>query len=254
MLAGNGPTGIDAPLQDLAPGLFHHVQLIRVTAIEQDQRVQVAIAGMEDVANPQAVFFGYFIDEFKHRWNLGTRHDAVLGIERRTHTAERAESVFAALPQQRPFVSIVFGAANFARLLLQANFPHLLGFLFDDLRQARPVQSAAPPRHPADIRRGKNALDGLQRPSVQHLQRGRGYALSGDGRHSFRRVVHGLEDAQQRSHPLRTPQQLYGRSGDDAQRSFRSPRRSRPGRNRRSRRFCLRSERSRHRGARPQPR
>ena len=55
MLAGDGAAHRDAGFQDVGAEEFAAVQLVGVVGVEQDQRVQVAVAGMEDVAAAQAV-------------------------------------------------------------------------------------------------------------------------------------------------------------------------------------------------------
>ena len=55
VLAGDGAAERDAGLEDVGAEQFAAVQLVGIVGIEQDQRVQVAVAGMEDVAAAQPV-------------------------------------------------------------------------------------------------------------------------------------------------------------------------------------------------------
>jgi hypothetical protein len=55
VLAGHRAAHGHAGLQDVGAEELAAVQLVRVVGIEQDQRVQVAVAGVEDVAAAQLV-------------------------------------------------------------------------------------------------------------------------------------------------------------------------------------------------------
>ncbi len=58
VLAGDGAADLDAQLQDLAAELLGPLQLARVVGVVEDQRVQVAVAGVEHVGHRQAVLLG----------------------------------------------------------------------------------------------------------------------------------------------------------------------------------------------------
>ena len=58
VLPADGPAEIGANLEDLAPRLVHPRQLVVVAIIEEDQRVEVAVPGMEDVPDGELVFLG----------------------------------------------------------------------------------------------------------------------------------------------------------------------------------------------------
>ena len=51
VLAGEAAADLDAELQDLGAGFLGLLQLARLVDVEEDQRVQVAVAGMEDVGD-----------------------------------------------------------------------------------------------------------------------------------------------------------------------------------------------------------
>jgi hypothetical protein len=57
VFAGHRAAHGDAGFQDVGAEQFAAVQLVGVVGVEQDQRVQVAVAGMEDVAAAQPYFF-----------------------------------------------------------------------------------------------------------------------------------------------------------------------------------------------------
>ena len=55
MLAGQAAADLDAELQDVGAELSRRVEAGRVVGVEHDQRMQVAVAGMEDVGDLQPV-------------------------------------------------------------------------------------------------------------------------------------------------------------------------------------------------------
>ena len=55
MLAGEAAADLDAELQDVGAGVLGLLQLARVVGVEQDQRVQIAVAGVEDVGDLEPV-------------------------------------------------------------------------------------------------------------------------------------------------------------------------------------------------------
>ena len=56
MLAGQHAADLDAELQDLGAELLGAVEFARLVGIVEDQRMQIAVAGMKDVGDAQAVF------------------------------------------------------------------------------------------------------------------------------------------------------------------------------------------------------
>ena len=54
MLAGDGTADFDALLQHFGSEGFGAMQLVRIVGIEQNQRMQVAVAGMKHVGTAQA--------------------------------------------------------------------------------------------------------------------------------------------------------------------------------------------------------
>src|ERR1051325_10675825 len=122
MLARDRPPDRDAMRHDLAPGLMRLVYLLWIANVEKNARVQVAVAGVEDVADAQSVFLGNAIDEPQHRRNLRARDNAILCVIRRRESAERREGILAALPQKQAFL-LRRRAPDFAGLHLHADLP-----------------------------------------------------------------------------------------------------------------------------------
>ncbi|MNF32012.1 hypothetical protein D3C84_127870 [compost metagenome] len=66
VLAGDTAADLHAQFENLAAQGFGTLQLTGLVGIEQDQRVHVAIAGMEHVGHAQAVFGGQRADGLEH--------------------------------------------------------------------------------------------------------------------------------------------------------------------------------------------
>ena len=66
VLAGDGAADLDAQLEDLAAERLGALQLVRVVGVEQDQRMQVAVAGVEHVGAAQAVLLLHLGDARQH--------------------------------------------------------------------------------------------------------------------------------------------------------------------------------------------
>ena len=66
VLAGQAAADFDAQFQDVGAEVFRLVEAGRVVGVEHDQRMQVAVAGVEDVGDLQAVVVGHLPDAAQH--------------------------------------------------------------------------------------------------------------------------------------------------------------------------------------------
>src|SRR5439155_13166671 len=119
VLAGHAAPAGDALVKDLVARREDALHLIRVALVEEQERVDVAVAGVEDVADPQAVLGADLAPPPEHVRQLRPRHDPVLRAQARRDPAQRPERLLAALPEQQP---LRFGRrpAAFAGLVLAA--------------------------------------------------------------------------------------------------------------------------------------
>ena len=180
--------------------------------------MQVAIAGVEDVANGQRILFADFFDLAQSFGNARPRYHAILHVKRRRDASNGAERVLAARPQQRALLR-VFGNANFARVLPQANFAdglHLIvhrflhSFHFNEQHRARIERIAG-------VRRG---FHGAQRPAIQQFQRGGGDAFAGNSHHRVRSVFNLIEYGQHGRGSFGKRHELHRNFRRDAERSL----------------------------------
>ena len=82
-------------------GRVHALDLLGVAPVEGDQRVQVAVAGVEDVHDDQVVLGRDPLDALEHLDQAGARHHAVVQVVVRGDPRHRAEGALARLPEQR---------------------------------------------------------------------------------------------------------------------------------------------------------
>ena len=99
VFAGNGAARFDASMVRISDATFSACAACPgIASSAADERVQVAVAGVEDVADAQAGKYSRFEDAAKHFRLLRPRHDAVLHVVVRRHAAHRGERGFASLP------------------------------------------------------------------------------------------------------------------------------------------------------------
>src|SRR5262249_1496527 len=101
VLAGDAAAELDAGPQDLAARLEHPRRPRAIAPVEEDDRVDVAVAGVEDVADAEIVARAGRLDAGEDLGEARARHDAVLGTVVRRQAADGPERALAALPERR---------------------------------------------------------------------------------------------------------------------------------------------------------
>ena len=99
VLPGHGAAGLHAQPQDPIAKLLGLFQLTRQIGVEQDQRVQVAVAGVEHVGNAQAEFLGQPADPVQNLGELGPGNRAVHAVVVRRQSAHGRKRCLAPLPE-----------------------------------------------------------------------------------------------------------------------------------------------------------
>ena len=177
MLAGDATAERDARLEDLVAGRQDARRLLAVALVEEDDRMDVAVTGMKDVADAQAMARADPLDTREDLGKPRPRHDAVLRAVARRQAAHGAECALATLPQHRA-LRLVRGGADTAGAGIAADVDDA----GRELRQAggRAVEldqenGAGVGRKPGMIR----CLDRRDDRPVHHLERG-GHDAGGD--------------------------------------------------------------------------
>ena len=125
MLAGQHPTRFDARGDDRVARRHHPLHHARRAPVEDDQRVQVAVAGVEDVHHHQLVARRDLVHRAHHLHQAGARHHRVVQVVVGGDAGDGAEGRLAPLPEQRP-LGLVRGDAHGACPVGPADLAHLL--------------------------------------------------------------------------------------------------------------------------------
>src|SRR5215204_1245848 len=91
VLAGDRAARLQARVEDPAGELLGALGLALVAAVEADERMEVAVAGVEDVGDDHPVLLRQRVDRLQHLGQLGARDHAVLHEVVRRHPAHRRE-------------------------------------------------------------------------------------------------------------------------------------------------------------------
>src|SRR5712691_7371010 len=120
VLARERAARVDAGLEDRLGELLPAFGLALDAGVVEDERVQVAVAGVEDVADAEAVLALQVADPPQHFGQLRAGDDAVLDVVIVRDPAHRREGGLATLPEQRTLV-VVGGDADLPRGVFSAD-------------------------------------------------------------------------------------------------------------------------------------
>ena len=101
VLAGQDPADLHAEPQDVGAERFRLVQLARLVGVVEDERMQVAVAGVEDVGAAQSVFALHLLDAPQHPPDLAARDGAVHAVVVGRDAADRGKRRLAAAQNSR---------------------------------------------------------------------------------------------------------------------------------------------------------
>src|SRR2546423_14835948 len=79
MLASDAAAECDTFFQNFFASMDGAFHLVWITFIIQDERMDVAIAGVENICDPQPISAAGLLNEFHYFWKFRTRHDSILG-------------------------------------------------------------------------------------------------------------------------------------------------------------------------------
>src|SRR5438445_8861053 len=99
VFAAQATTEINAGTEDRFPCLQHALDLLGIALVVQHQRVQIAIASVEDIGNTQTVGGTDLLEPAQGFGQACTRNHAVMRIIIRTQASYRPERLLTPLPE-----------------------------------------------------------------------------------------------------------------------------------------------------------
>ena len=155
MLAGEHTADLDAEAQDVGAETFRPVEFARLVGVVEDQRVQIAVAGMEDIGDAQAVFLRQLAHAGEHARQFLARDRAVHAVIVRRDAADRRKRRLAAGPERSAAPAPIAKCGRWSSRCLRRSPRRGRS----DDRPRPPVRRArrsAAPRIRADSRHGRN--------------------------------------------------------------------------------------------------
>ena len=192
VLTGERPADFHAVTDDFGRGLHGAFELTFVARVVKNDGMKIAVAGVKNVADVEAVASADFTDATKSLREFGTRDNAVENVVAGGETAESTKSVFAAFPEKIAF-GVVAGEAHFARVMRVADFGDGDGLGGDSFGKTFDFEKKNGGAVAWEARVDE-VLDDAKRPAIEHFAGGGSDGASGNIHDSFRGVVHGVEN------------------------------------------------------------
>ncbi len=98
MLSREGAPGTETHRHDLVTRLMDLLVDHWIAGVECDERVQVPVAGVEDVEHRQVVAVGDVVDTLHRLDEAGAGHDGIVQVVVRGHLGDGAEGRLARFP------------------------------------------------------------------------------------------------------------------------------------------------------------
>ena len=218
VFAGETAADFDAVANDFGRGLHGALELLVVAEIVENDGMEVAIAGVEDVADVEAELIADFLYAAQSLRELRTRNHAVKDVDAGGDAAESAEGIFAAFPE-KVALFVVAGRADFAGFVRATDFVDDGGLRGDGFQHAFDFKE----KHGARIHRKPGVdvvFDDAEGPAIEHFA-GRGRdAAGGDVGDGFAGVVHGFENGEEGFDGFGLARQLNGDFGNESEGAF----------------------------------
>src|SRR5215207_2365362 len=219
VLARERPTVLQAGEDDLPGQLFGLVGLTRGVVVVEDERVEVAVAGVEDVGDPEAVLFAQVRYLLQYGTELRARDDPVLDVVIVGDGSHRPECSLPALPEQGALL-VVLGDPNLRGVVVLTDLNDLVELALHLGLGAVELDDQDGPRFgKAGRDLPLHRLDGQR---VHHLDGCRNYPAADDPRYRPAGLLRVLEGREQRPYILGLAQDPERSLGGDAQGSFRA--------------------------------
>ena len=218
VLAGDAAAHLHAQLENLAAQVFGAFQLTGLVGIEQDQRVHVAVAGVEHVGHAQSELLGQVGNALEHARQLAARDGAVHAVVIRRDTSNRREGILAPGPEANA-LGFVLGQAHFGGAGQLEHFADARAVVVHVGFHA--IQLAEQDRLGIHRVTGMDeVLGGADRQVVHHLQAAGDDAGGDDVADRTTGLLHRVEGSEQHLGHLRLGQQFDRDFGDDAEHAF----------------------------------
>src|SRR6185312_6620960 len=107
VLAGEHAAHLDAEAQDVRAEGFGALELAGIVGVVEDERVEIAVAGMEDIGNAQPMLLRQLAHMRQHLGQPLARNCAVNAVVIGRDAADRRESRFAPGPEGEPLLLAV---------------------------------------------------------------------------------------------------------------------------------------------------
>jgi hypothetical protein len=218
VLSGKTAANFDAVANDFGGGFEGALELLVVAKIVEDDRMKVAVAGVEDVADAESELIADLLDAAQCLRELGARDDAVEHVDAGGDASECAEGIFAALPEEFALF-FVAGDPDFPSVVIAADFVDGGGLRGDGLEHAFDFEE----QYGGGIEREAGVdviFDDAKSPAVEHFAGGGSDAASGDVGDGFGGVVDGVEDGEERFDGFGLARKFDGDFGDERERTL----------------------------------
>jgi len=220
VFARDGAADFDAQFENPAAETLGLVQFARLVGVEQDQRVEVAIAGVEHVGDGKPVFGAHLADALQHVRQLRTRDGAVHAVVVRRQPPHRRKRRLAPGPEPEA-LRLAVGGSDLGGAGGFEHFAHgkdvVRDFLVDPVYLAQQQRFAV--ERIACVNEGLGGLDG---EAVHHLQPGGDDAGGNDVADRGAGLGHVVEGREHHLRALGARQQFHGDFGDHGQHAFRA--------------------------------
>ncbi len=207
-----------AGLQNLGAKFFGAVQLAGLVGIEQDERVQIAVARMEHVHAAQPVLGLHALNGFEHVGHALARNGAVHAVIVGRDAAGGGKGVFAPAPEAQT-LGLAFAAFQLGCAATRQHFGHAADFFFDLFWRAVALAQQYGLGFQV-VARVHEGLCGHRHGLIHHFQPGRNDARGDDGRHRITRLAQVVEAGHDAARQNGFGQQLHRHFGDDHEHAF----------------------------------
>ncbi len=218
VFTGEAAADFNAVTDDFGGCFQRALELFVVAEIIENDGMEIAVAGVEYVADVEAELGTDFLDAAESLREFRTGNYAIEHVDAGGDATEGAERVLAAFPEKIALF-VVASDANFTRFVHAADFVDGGGLRRDGFEHAFDFEE----KDSAGIHREASVnvvLDDAERPAVEHFAGGGSDAASGDVGDAFGGVVHSFENGEKCFDGFGLAGQLDGDFGNESEGAF----------------------------------